>query len=80
MSFDIPSLTYAVEARLRFIDFLLHQYGTINRSALRDYFGMSTPQASQDIQAYIAIAPRNVTYDVNAKTYARTDCFTRVWR
>lgn len=73
-------LKYAVEQRLRFIDFLLHQYGTLNRSAIMDYFGLSSPQATKDIQTYIALAPKNMVYDQNAKTYMRGSGFKRVWR
>jgi hypothetical protein len=39
--------TYAVEQRLRLIDFLVAQYGHVNRSALCDYFGISEQQASR---------------------------------
>ena len=64
--------------RLAFIEFLLAEYGTVNRTAISDYFGLSLQQASNDIQAYIAIAPGNMTYDLSAKTYRRTDIFRRV--
>lgn len=73
------SLSYAVEQRLRFIDFLLHQYGFINRSAIEDYFGMSQPNASNDLQAYLTIAPENMVYDAKAKAYVRSETFQRVW-
>ncbi len=69
--------SYAVEQRLRLIDFLLANYGTLNRSALEDYFGVSTPQASADIQEYLRMAPDNLVYDHSAKTYRRTDKFAR---
>lgn len=72
-------MKYAIEQRLRLIDFLLHQYGTINRSALEDYFGVSTPQASIDIQEYLRRAPDNAAYCKKRKTYVRTDEFKRVW-
>lgn len=65
--------------RLRFIDFLLEQYGTINRSALCNYFGISVPQASNDIRAYLKRAPENMVYDNSAKMYRRGDEFKRVW-
>lgn len=65
--------------RLRFIDFLLEQYGTLNRSALCNYFGISIPQASKDIHAYLARAPGNMVYDTRAKMYLRADEFKRVW-
>jgi hypothetical protein len=67
------------EYRLRFIDFLLHHYGTLNREQLEDYFGISTPQASKDINEYDARAPGNLVYDYSAKTYRRTEGFERVY-
>lgn len=73
-------LTYAVEQRLRFIDFLLHQYGTLNRSALMDFFGISQPCATRDIQEYIELAPANTVYDKKAKTYIRGANFVRLWK
>ena len=72
-------MTYAVEQRLRLIDFLLAQYGHVNRSALVDYFGVSLPQASMDIQAYRKLAPTNTAYCLTQKAYLRTDRFERVY-
>ncbi|MDR7193377.1 hypothetical protein [Luteimonas terrae] len=71
--------SYAVEQRLRLIDFLLQQYGHFNRAALVDYFGISVPQASADLSAYLELAPGNAEYDVRRKTYVRTDRFARVY-
>ena len=51
----------------------------MNRSALEDYFGVSTPQASLDIQEYMRLAPGNAAYCKTAKAYIRTDAFKRVW-
>jgi hypothetical protein len=65
------------EYRLRFIDFLLDHYGTINREQLIDYFGISVPQASNDLGAYDERAPGNMFYDRSAKTYRRADGFER---
>jgi hypothetical protein len=73
---DVP---YALVQRLRLIDFLLHHYGTLNRQALTDYFAISTPQASKDVQAYLRLAPANAEYDKSAKTYRRTPAFKRLW-
>lgn len=70
---------YAVEQRLRLIDFLLFQYGTLNRSALEDYFGISTPQASADIQEYAKLAPANMLYDKSARTYRKCGGFVRLF-
>ena len=65
--------------RLRFIDFLLDHYGSFNRSAICDYFGLSVPQASLDIAAYIEAAPGNLEYDKSGKAYRATAGFERVW-
>jgi hypothetical protein len=64
---------------MRFVDFLLAEYGTINRSALMNYFGISAPQASNDFATYMEIAPRNMVYDLSSKTYRRTREFERVY-
>lgn len=72
-------IKYAVEQRLRFVDFLLAHYGAVRRGALVDYFGISMPQASHDIGQYVEIAPNNIAYDMKAKTYVRTANFKRVW-
>lgn len=73
-------LSYAVEARMRFIDFLLHEYGNVNRSAIVDFFGLSGPQASNDLGLYMEIAPGNMVYDMSVKSYLRTASFERKWR
>ena len=72
-------MKYAKGQRLRMIDFLLAQYGTVNRGALVDFFGISTPQASADFSDYMQLAPRNMSYDQGAKTYVRGERFARVW-
>lgn len=77
--FVVPKLKYAVEQRLRFIDFLLHQYGEVNRSALTNYYGISIPQATKDFKAYIKIAPNNTRYSNKFKVYVKNPEFERVW-
>ena len=71
--------SYAIEQRLRMIDFLLSQYGHINRSALISFFGISVPQASADIRMYLDIAPGNAAYDAVAKSYIRGGEFSRIY-
>lgn len=70
---------FGQQYRLRFIEFCLDEYGTLNRSALVRYFGLSVPQASIDIAAYTELAPNNLVYDRKAKTYRRSDNFERVF-
>lgn len=70
---------YALTQRLRLIDFLLAEYGRVNRSAVMDYFGVSMPQASSDFRAYMAHSPGNMVYDASAKSYVRSDTFARAF-
>lgn len=71
--------SYAVEQRLRLIDFLAFTYGYVNRAALIDYFGISGQQASLDLQCYLGEAPGNLHYNASVKAYQRADKFTRVY-
>lgn len=73
-------MKYAVEQRLRFLDFLFSHYGTANRIALEDYFGISTPQATKDFAQYMQMAPDNIRYCTSEKVYRRNPEFKRVWK
>ncbi len=79
VEFARRSMKYAIEQRLRFLEFLACHYGEINRSALVDYFGISVPQASNDFKAYIKLAPGNIRYCRSEKVYRRNPEFIRVW-
>lgn len=72
-------MKYAIEQRLRFIDFLLSQYGEVNRVALVDFYGISIPQVTKDFKSYMAIAPDNARYCTSKKSYLRNPEFVRVW-
>lgn len=72
-------MPYAKAQRMRMIDFLLAHYGTLNREALCDFFGISTPQASHDITDYKLLAPKNISYSASEKAYRRTDQFVRLY-
>ena len=72
-------MRYAVEQRLRFLDFLFDHYGSANRSALEDFFGISVPQATKDFKEYMKIAPDNIRYSTTEKVYKRNPEFKRVW-
>ena len=69
------SARWGPERRLEFIDFRLLWDGTINRSELVDFFGISSQQASSDLARYIEQAPGNLLYDKSAKTYRATAGF-----
>jgi predicted DNA-binding transcriptional regulator YafY len=60
---------------MEFIEFRLYWEGAANRSDLIDQFGVSVPQASNDLTAYRQMAPENVTYDLSAKRYVPTPGF-----
>lgn len=72
-------MKYAVEQRLRLIDFLLAQYGYVNRKAIMDYFGISKPQASTDIAAYLQLAT-GVTYSASCRAYVTDENFKPVYK
>ncbi|MFM0349854.1 hypothetical protein [Paraburkholderia sp. RL17-347-BIC-D] len=76
---DKDKLTFALAYRLRFIDFLLAEYGTINRSAICSFFALSMPQASHDFATYQQIATHNMESDKTSKTYRRTREFERAF-
>ena len=64
-------LNWGVERRYEFIEFRLFWQGRINRGDLMDAFGVSTQQASLDLNAYIDQANRNLVYDKSLRTYLR---------
>lgn len=66
------------QRRLEFIDFRLYWEGRINRADLKEYFGISTPQASLDLAQYHRLAPQNLTYERRAKVYLATPTFRPV--
>lgn len=66
---------WSQDRRLEFIDFRLRWDGRLNRGDLTDFFGISIPQASLDIAAYLERAPNNAAYDNSARVYLATDEF-----
>lgn len=51
---------------------MLTIYGFINREHLQRKFGISTPQASIDLQTYMREHPRDITYDLSRKCYVNS--------
>lgn len=66
---------WSVEKRLEFIDFRLFWEGAINRSDIMDRFGVSVPQASNDLSAYQELAPKNLEYDHRERKYFASRSF-----
>lgn len=64
-----------VERRLEFIEYRLFWDGGVNRSDIRDQFGVSVPQASNDLALYRERAPDNIRYDSSEKRYLPSASF-----
>lgn len=64
-----PKLSYAVEQRMRLLDFMLKHFGYFKRAALCDYFGISPGQAANDIRTYRQLNPHASVYDSYNKTH-----------
>lgn len=60
---------------MEFIEFALFWEGGLNRSDLIEQFGISTPQASNDLSYYRSIAEKNIMYDAQEKKYLATKSF-----
>jgi hypothetical protein len=56
--------------RMDWIAETLRVFGYINREHLERKFGVSTQQASADLQAFRRAHPTAMTYDVSAKRYS----------
>jgi predicted DNA-binding transcriptional regulator YafY len=59
--------------RLSFIEMAAFWRGWVGRGDLEREFGISLPQASADLQAYLAQFPDALRYDLKAKKYLATD-------
>ena len=68
-------LSWGTEQRLEFIEFRLFWDGVLNRSDITERFGVSVPQASNDVAMYRELAPANLQYDASAKRYVPTSEF-----
>lgn len=66
---------WGAEQRLEFIEFRAYWEGGVNRSDITDRFGVSVPQASNDLTHYREIAPDNLAYDASAKRYVASPDF-----
>lgn len=67
---------WGIDQRLEFIEFRLFWEGGVNRSDITRHFGVSVPQASNDLSLYKELAPENLRYDASGKKYEPTETFT----
>lgn len=72
-------LQYAVEQRLRLIDFLLHHYGSVSRVELKDYFGIGGATVTRDFVLYQRMNPDSIVLDPKSKRYMRSLSFQRCY-
>jgi predicted DNA-binding transcriptional regulator YafY len=72
-------MTYAIEQRMRLIDFLLANYASVGPRHLIDYFGISLPQATRDFALYNELHPSNMVYGSSEKSWLATADFKRVY-
>ena len=72
-------MNYAVEQRLRLIDFLLYHYGSVSRGEIEDYFGVGSATVTRDFSLYIKRAPNNALLNQSSKRYVRMDTFKRAY-
>lgn len=72
-------MTYAVEQRLRMIDFLLHFYGSVSRGELIDFFGIGEATASRDFALYSEKCPGNSLLNQQSKRWVKTNNFKRAY-
>ena len=73
-------MRWSVETRLEFIEFRLYWEGSLNRADIVDRFGVSVPQASNDLSKYQELAPRNIIYDRSGKRYLATPEFAPIFQ
>ncbi len=70
-----PKIRWGAEQRLEFIEFRAFWEGGVNRSEITERFGVSVPQASNDLSQYRELAPENLVYDSSAKRYVAAPDF-----
>jgi hypothetical protein len=66
---------WGTEQRLEFIEFRLFWEGGVNRGDITAHFGVSVPQASNDLSLYKELAGANIRYDSSEKRYLPTPEF-----
>jgi hypothetical protein len=66
---------WGTEQRLEFIEFRLFWEGGVNRGDITSHFGVSVPQASNDLSRYKELAGDNIQYDASEKRYLPTPNF-----
>lgn len=74
-----PKLTYAMEQRMRFIDFLLFHYGKLTRKHIIDFFGVTSATATRDFALFDELYPGQARLCNTTKHWGRTPQYKRIF-
>ena len=66
-------MNWFAKARQEWIGDTVRVFGYINREHIVKKFGVSTPQASMDLQAFMVANPGRIVYDKSMKRYFAFD-------
>lgn len=72
-------LTYAMEQRMRFIDFQLFHYGNITRKHLIDFFGVTSATATRDFALFEELYPGQARLNLITRHYVPTPEYQRIF-
>lgn len=64
-------MRWAQQQRMTFIASRLESVGFINRRELQEFFGISLPTASADLQAFLKLHPGKMRYNFSNKRYEK---------
>lgn len=71
----LSEISQAQKERLSHIDFRAYFLGEIGRSDLVSRFGIGEAAATRDITLYRELAPKNLEYDTQARSYVKSEAF-----
>lgn len=74
-----PKLTYAMEQRMRFIDFVLFHFGHITRKHLIEFFGVTSATATRDFALFHELYPGMARLNHITKLYVPTKEYSRIF-
>jgi predicted DNA-binding transcriptional regulator YafY len=72
-------MTYTQKERLRMIDCLIANYGSVGRDMLMDWFGVSPACATRDLALYKELNPSNVYFCEETKKWYQHACFKKAF-
>lgn len=70
-----PKHNWGQRRRLAFIEFRLQWERRVNRAHIQQFFGISAPQATNDLREYAELQGEGMTYDPRERAYRPTSSF-----